>query len=74
LVEFEISSRLAGRTFLLGDNYSPYCVSSFDINPAGTACVYSPAQQNEFLVADLTENLPQWTPVDYRVFASVYDP
>ena len=74
LVEFEISSRLADRTFLLGDNYSPIAVSSFDINPSGTACVYSPAQQNEFLVADLTENLPQWAAVDYRVFASVYDP
>ena len=74
LVEFEISSRLAGRTFLLGDNYSPIAVSSFDINPTGTACVHSPAQLNEFLVADLTENLPQWNPIDYRVFASVYDP
>ena len=74
LVEFEISSRLADRTFLLGDNYSPIAVSSFDINPSGTACVYSPAQQNDLLVADLTENLPQWAAVDYRVFASVYDP
>ena len=74
LVEFEVSSLLAGRTFLLGDNYSPIAVSSFDINPAGTACVYSPAQQNDLLVADLTENLPQWAAVDYRVFASVYDP
>jgi hypothetical protein len=74
LVEFEISSRLAGRTFLLGDNYSPIAIASFDINPSGTACVYSPAQQNAFLVANLTENLPQWTPIDYRVFASVYDP
>lgn len=74
LVEFEISSRLADRTFLLGDNYSPIAVSSFDINPSGTACVYSPAQQNDLLVADLTENLPQWAAVDHRVFASVYDP
>jgi hypothetical protein len=74
LVEFEISSRLAGRTLLLGDNYSPIAVASFDINPAGTACVYSPDQLNDFLVADLTENLPQWAAIDYRVFSSVYDP
>ena len=74
LVEFDISTRLAGRTLLLGANYSPIAIASFDINPSGVAVAYSPALNTEFLVGDLNETLPTWSTTDYRLGFDQFDP
>ena len=74
LVEFDIASRLAGRTLLLGANFSPIAIQSFDINPSGLAVAYSPALNTEFLVGDLNETLPSWSTTDYRLGADQFDP
>ena len=74
LVEFDISTRLAGRTLLLGANFSPIAIQSFDINPSGVAVAYSPALNTEFLVGDLKETLPTWNTTDYRLGFDQFDP
>ena len=74
LVEFDITTRLAGRTLLLGANFSPIAIQSFDINPSGVAVAYSPALNTEFLVGDLNETLPSWSTTDYRLGIDQFDP
>ena len=74
LVEFDIATRLAGRTLLLGANFSPIAIQSFDINPSGVAVAYSPALNTEFLVGDLNETLPSWSTTDYRLGFDQFDP
>ena len=74
LVEFDITTRLAGRTLLLGANFSPIAIQSFDINPFGMAVAYSPALNTEFLVGDLNETLPSWSTTDYRLGFDQFDP
>ena len=74
LVEFNITTRLAGRTLLLGVNFSPIAVESFDINPSGVAVAYSPALNTEFLIGDLNETLPSWSTTDYRSGFDQFDP
>ena len=74
LVEFDIATRLAGRTLLLGANFSPIAIQSFDINPSGVAVAYSPALNTEFLVGDLKETLPSWSTTDYRLGVDQFDP
>ena len=74
LVEFDIATRLAGRTLLLGANFSPIAIQSFDINPLGVAVAYSPALNTEFLVGDLNETLPSWSTTDYRLGFDQFDP
>ena len=74
LVEFDITTRLAGRTLLLGANFSPIAIQSFDINPSGVAVAYSPALNTEFLVGDLNETLPSWSTTDYRLGFDQFDP
>ena len=74
LVEFDIATRLAGRTLLLGANFSPIAIESFDINPSGVAVAYSPAVNTEFLVGDLNETLPSWSTTDYRLGFDQVDP
>ena len=74
LVEFDIATRLAGRTLLLGANFSPIAIQSFDINPSGVAVAYSPALNTEFLVGDLNETLPSWSTTDYRLGIDQFDP
>ena len=74
LVEFEISSRLAGRTFLLGANFSPVAIQSFDIRPDGTLCAYSPSNTSSFYFGDLNESLPTWTTYPYQLSADNASP
>jgi len=74
LVEFDIATRLAGRTLLLGANFSPIAIESFDINPSGVAVAYSPAVNTEFLVGDLNETLPSWSTTDYRLGFDQFNP
>ncbi len=74
IVEFDIATRLAGRTLLLGDNFSPIAVNSFDIDPAGMAVAYSPSMNTELLVGDLKETLPVWSTTDYRLGMDQFDP
>ena len=74
LVEFDIATTLAGRTLLLGANFSPIAIQSFDINPSGVAVAYSPALNTEFLVGDLNETLPSWSTTDYRLGFDQFDP
>ena len=74
LVEFDIATRLAGRTLLLGANFSPIAIKSFDINPSGVAVAYSPSLNTEFLVGDLKETLPSWSTTDYRLGFDQFDP
>lgn len=73
LVEFDIATRLAGRTLLLGANFSPIAITSFDINPSGVAVAYSPALNTAFLVGDLNETLPSWSTTDYRIGFDQFD-
>ena len=74
LVEFDIATRLAGRTLLLGANFSPIAIESFDINPSGVVVAYSPSLNTEFLIGDLNETLPSWSTTDYRLGFDQFDP
>ena len=74
LVEFEIATRLAGRTFLLGANFSPISITSFAIRPDGTLCAHSPSNANNLYTGDLNENLPTWSTVSYQLFADNSNP
>ena len=74
LVEFNVATRLAGRTLLLGANFSPIAIQTFDINPSGVAVAYSPALNTEFLVGDLNETLPSWGTTDYRLGFDQFNP
>ena len=62
LVEFDIATRLAGRTLLLGPNYTPVEILSIDINPDGLALAWSPNHPSQdLLLGNITENNPNWS-------------
>ena len=74
LVEFDIATRLAGRTMLLGPGYSPIAIQSFDISTDGTLCAYSPSNATEFYLGDLNATLPNWTTSPYQYFPDNSNP
>lgn len=74
LVEFEIDTRLAQRTLLLGDNYTPIVIESFDISDNGQVCAYSPNRDDVLLMGDLNENLPSWTGIEYAAVVGLFGP
>jgi len=62
VVEFDIATRLAGRTLLLGPNYTPVEILSIDINPDGLALAWSPNHPSQdLLLGNITENNPNWS-------------
>ncbi|MAZ96672.1 MAG: hypothetical protein CMP53_04020 [Flavobacteriales bacterium] len=74
LVEFNVSSRLAGRTLLLGENFSPIAIETFDINPSGIVCAYSPSNNKLFYFGDLNQTLPNWETSNFSLFVDNYNP
>lgn len=74
LVEFNVSNRLAGRTLLLGENFSPISIETFDVNPSGIVCAYSPSNNQSFYFGDLNETLPNWDTSSFRLFAHNHSP
>mgnify|MGYP005623769343 CR=1 FL=1 len=74
LVEFEIDTRLAQRTLLLGDNYTPIAIESFDLSSDGEVCAFSPNRDDALLMGDLNENLPSWTGIDYAGISGLFGP
>lgn len=62
IVEFEVPTRLAGRTLLLGPNFSTTQVQSIAISPAGELLAWSPDHPSQdLLFGKLTQNNPSWT-------------
>lgn len=74
VVEFDIATRLAGRTLLLGANYSAIPIQSFDISPDGTLCAYSPSNASNFYIGDVNSSLPNWTQRPYQLFPDNSNP
>ena len=62
IVEFEIDTRLASRTLLLGPNYSPSKIQSIAISPTGNILAWSPNHPDQdLLYSDLQQTNPKWT-------------
>jgi hypothetical protein len=62
IVEFHTQTRLAGRTLLLGPNYTATEILSLDISPAGALLAYSPDHPSQdLLYGDLNPNNPTFT-------------
>jgi len=74
IVEFDITTRLAGRTLLLGANFSTIAVKSFDVSNAGIVCAYSPTNTSSFYFADVNVTLPQWTTSSFQLSTDNYGP
>ena len=74
LVEFNVSTRLAGRTMLLGESFSPIAVETFDVSPSGIVCAYSPSNNQLFYFGDLNETLPKWETSSFRLFVDNHSP
>ena len=74
LVEFNVSNRLAGRTLLLGESFRPIAIETFDVNPSGIVCAYSPSNNQSFYFGDLNEILPKWDTSSFRLFADNHNP
>ena len=74
VVEFDIATRLAGRTLLLGANFSTIPIQSFDISPNGTLCAYSPSNVSNFYFGDINTSLPNWTQRPYQLFPDNSNP
>lgn len=74
LVEFNVSNRLAGRTMLLGENFSPIAIETFDVSPSGIVCAYSPSNNQSFYLGDINETLPNWETSSFRLFIDNHSP
>jgi len=74
IVEFDVFTRLAGRTLLLGENFTPIAIHSFDINNEGVLLAYSPARSAELLMGNVQDNLPVWNGISYQISPDLFAP